>query len=271
MASATVGYLYASPATEITKLIVVLSIAGPCLSTYAEVVNDICDYAYDSRGSTKRFFGASFAGGSGVLTEQGLRVEFAAAIAILSAFVGLVLSLTLSIKVTLAYLVGLLLATAYSIRPIHLKGRGLWSFVAQAGGYGPVAFHIGYLSIYSTSSSNALAYSLMIGLWVGTVGSSADLLDLEDDTRNNTRTLVVRLGRSRATNSILVLGTILLGLVIYLTQTTTFMQILWSGIVVFIFLIFCSTLWHHRRLTLPASAHALAIILEILFPFFFLM
>jgi 4-hydroxybenzoate polyprenyltransferase len=271
MASATVGYLFASPSTYTYKLIVVLIVAGPCLSTYAEVVNDICDYRSDSLGSRKKIYGVPLAGGSGVLAEQQFRIEFGFVIAIISALIGIFLCFMVSGKVTLVYSIGLILATAYSIRPIHLKGRGVWSFIAQAIGYGPVAFHIGFFSIYSASTLKTLVYSALIGSWVGAVGLSADLLDLEDDTRNNIQTFVVRLGRTRATCLILLLGAALLSVVIYLTQPATFMQIAWSAIVVSIFTLFSSILWQHRRVTLPTGVHALAIILEILFPFFFLM
>jgi 4-hydroxybenzoate polyprenyltransferase len=272
IASTAVGFLYGSD-THVSSygLTISLFAAGPGLSAFAEVVNDICDRHSDPLGSRKKMWGIPLAGGSGALLDYGLGIKQAYLIAGFCSVTGLITSLLISGEMALIYVVGLLVASAYSVRPLHLKSRGALSFFSHAIGYGPVAFHLGLLGARAIPSSNTILISVLNGLWVGTVGLTADLLDFEDDTRTNTCTFVIKLGRTKATYFILFLAGILLTVAVYFAQPSTFVELLWAVGIILLFILFVLKLWWHRNSPISSEIHGLALVLEILFPFFCLM
>jgi 1,4-dihydroxy-2-naphthoate octaprenyltransferase len=228
-------------------------------------MNDFCDSELDSRGTRKIFFGIPLSGGSGALQANDYNKHFVLILAIGCATFGLSLALLCSSSVGLIYVAGLVLATSYSAKPIRLKDRGPLAYIAHLLGYGPVCFYLGFLSVASSITFHSVPDSLVIGLWTATVGLTADLLDYDDDKRNDVGTLVVRCGRTRSTFAILLIVAGVLGIVV--SRST---PLLWPLTLTLILatVIYGVAVWFHRRSSLPPWVHAVALFLEVMFPFY---
>ena len=97
------------------------------------------------------------------------------------------------------------LGLAYSIPPMRLKGRPILDLLANAIGYGTIAFSLGWIS-GSNFSKYPLLYSLPYLLGVGATFINTTLPDLKGDRANNDITTGVFLGVKRASiTSVLVL------------------------------------------------------------------
>ena len=119
------------------------------------------------------------------------------------------------------------LGLAYSILPMRLKGRPILDLLANAIGYGTIAFSLGWIS-GSNFSKCTLLYSLPYLLSVGATFINTTLPDLKGDRTNNDITTGVFLGVRRASiTSVLVLILAMLS-AIWLRDFIAFFAILLS-------------------------------------------
>ena len=270
MASAMAGFRHGLPAqSNGFRLILVLLIAGPGLSAYAEIINDICDRHTDALGSRKTLWGIPLAGGSGALPQHLVPKVVAYYAAGTSLALGLIASMFISRWIAGTFILGVILATAYSVQPVRLKTRGTWSLIVHAVGYGPVAFHLGALGPVSVPTIDTLSMSILIGAWIAIVGLTADLLDIDDDQIAGIRNFVVQLGRLGSTGVILTTATLILTASTF-TSGRANLHPLFTVSIIGIFLIYTTYLWKFRRSNLPPKVHGLALVLEVLFPLYLL-
>lgn len=269
IATTFTGYFYNSSSHNPIKLFLIFLVSGG-ISAYAEALNDICDIKYDVQGSRKYYFNIPLSGGSGALIEGRMSFSKAYIAIILFAIVGLTASILLSPSVMFLFLGGILLASFYSVEPVRLKSRNIFAAIAHIIGYGPIAFFIGYFSTNISISWSAFLVSFLIGIWIGIVGLTADLLDFDDDKRNHISSLPVKLGRERTSWLIIVLSSALFLVSIIwngFSSVSYLMLFVPTGIILFIYNLL---VWRSCRSVLPTKTHGLAVILETLFPLYFL-
>jgi 1,4-dihydroxy-2-naphthoate octaprenyltransferase len=139
----------------------------------------------------------------------------------------------------------------------------------QGIGYGPIAFHMSLATAGVTPSFRSIALSLLIGMWVAIVGSTADILDIEDDRANNIRTMAVQLGQQTATLCVIVIGVIEIALagMTQMPWNWKLPKIFLMTVLVGVFIEWARNLWSHRKTRIPSSLHGLTLLLEILYPF----
>jgi chlorophyll synthase len=268
LASTTSGLIWASQAGHrpIGRIILALITIGPGLSAYAEVINEIADIRFDRGGSPKLFWRLPLGGGTGVLTSETMPYKAAIGVAAAAGILTVLASAALSPVVLLCSILGLCVATLYSIPPFRLKGRPLASILAQAAGYGPIAFYIGFLSMSNNITRASILISLLIGAWVGCLGLTADLLDFEDDRRERIRTLCVRAGRTVASLVIIFVPWIVC-CAAWLLLCKNIFEIAVAYCLLSIMLVGHSALvWKYRFVRLPPGVHAFTVLLEVLFP-----
>ncbi|MCZ6677275.1 MAG: UbiA family prenyltransferase [Candidatus Poribacteria bacterium] len=104
----------------------------------------------------------------------------------------------------------ILLGVVYSVRPFRLKGKPLLDLLANAIGYGAIAFLIGWATA-SPINANAIWRTLPYTLCVGAAFVNTTLPDLKGDRAYGDRTIGVLLGvqRSCQLSLILLAGAIL--------------------------------------------------------------
>ncbi len=268
LAAAIAGYLWTHPAPNTLELVLV-TMAAAGLSAAAEGINEIADREIDRHAEGARMGIVRLSSGSGALVSGRVSVRGAwwivascAAIALLAAALLSVVSLAASVLI-------LILAWSYSARPLRLKRWGLAGFFAHALGYGPLSTGIGAGSAISDPS--IAAWSIFVGLWVGTTGLTSDLLDIETDHAAGVKTLPVLLGRRGATlmiaaGSALVLGTGSIYLIREMSTPPTLLAVLWAT-----YLVWIAALLRSRTRPLPAPVHVGTLVLEAAFPFMVLL
>lgn len=269
MATASAGGLTVPNFASWTSwLLPALFAVGPGCCAFAETLDDLVDRDVDAISNQKRLFGLPLAGGSGAMDNGKTTVIEARAIMASSVTIGLIASSLISIQLVMVYMVGLVLATVYSLKPLRLKQRGVAGVCVQIVGYGPVAFHIGVIAAGGYISLHTLAISMLIGCWIGVVGITADILDRWDDMRNGVRTLVTRTnGRLMAQAIIFTSWCIFLVGTVITRMNSTVLQIV-GAIIMVLLTIYGIRVWRYREDQLPTWVHGLAIVLEILFPFY---
>ena len=238
---------------------------GPGICGFAEAVNDIFDIEIDRGCKRKEFFGVPLASGSGVLLEEG-GPQLARKLSVVSAAVAMACGAMLSMVCLYLVVIGLVLAWAYSAPPIRAKMRyGLGSFL-QGMAYGPVAFFLGLASAGGTFSGESVLAAILMGLWVASVGLTADVLDADDDRRHGIKTLAVLLGRSGSALFVAAAGTSCLvgGALIRSSPAQRVHPLLVCVGIAFTGLAF--VLFFYRNKCLPTAAHVLALVLEAGYP-----
>ncbi len=87
---------------------------------------------------------------------------------------------------------------AYSAKPVHLAGRPVWDFLANASGYGLIAFGAGWHLSGAAFGARFLASSLPYFLLMCAGSISSTLPDYEGDRRYGKNTTAVFLGVRKA-------------------------------------------------------------------------
>lgn len=151
------------------------------------IVNQICDRETD-RANEKLFLLSH-----GYLPLRNAVV--AALLLVLFSFAGGVL---LGARLALLFFASFALGMLYSIPPVKLKGRPLFDLLANALGYGLLAFSVGW-SAASPVSVDALSYALPYVLAVGAVFVNTTVPDISGDREAGDRTTGVVLGAAAAT------------------------------------------------------------------------
>ena len=157
---------------------------------FAVLVNDLSDEEIDR---------VNLAGDRGRLLVCGAasrrELRLAAAAAATVAVAG---SLVLPRPVTLVTVCGLVLAAAYSCRPVRLAERGAVASLVLPAGYVSVPFLVGVCT--TGASFPAADVPLLVGLYIGFIGRIVlkDFRDVRGDLLYGKRTFLIRHGR-RAT------------------------------------------------------------------------
>ena len=244
-------------------------VVGPGLSGFAESINDIFDLSFDRLSCPKAVLGLPLAGGSGALSLGKLPIRTCWIVVVLAAFLSLASATLLSTLVVGLAGLGLILGYIYSAPPIRLKSRGILGLFPQAVGYGPIAYYIGYCSASrgSVDLSATLLQSVLIGVWVGVVGLTADLLDLEGDFSAGVHNLAVRIGKRR-TILVIVVGawSIFLAAAVRMwTSPANLRMIAGSAILLLGYSVCLARCWTQR---VPPWIHLWTLAMEGLFPLF---
>ena len=249
------------------RLVLLFVLVGPCLCGFAEGFNDICDLEDDRRLGPKRLLGIPISGGSGILVGGRLQLRAAKGICAACALGGFLVAIVISPMILLFYSIGLVLAVGYSLNPIRLKTRGVLGLVAQGLGYGPIVFWIGLVMNGGMPNGKAVLWSLLIGVWVASVGSSADILDVESDKANGVGTLAVRLGQRGMIAYVVFVSVAVLGIAGALMREFYSVRLFVAAGVGLVYTVYVGELLHSRSGLPPARIHAEALVLEALFPF----
>jgi 1,4-dihydroxy-2-naphthoate octaprenyltransferase len=175
-------------------------------------------------------------------------------------------SAALSPVVLLCSILGLCVATLYSMPPFRLKGRPVASILAQAAGYGPIAFYVGFLSVSLNVTRASMLVSLLIGAWVGCLGLTADLLDFEDDRRQRISTLCVRVGRTKASLVVILVPWFVCVAAWLLLYRPVFGMAVMYCLLSAMLVGHSVLVWKYRLVRLPPGVHAFTVVLEVLFP-----
>lgn len=269
MAAAIAGLLLTTwPSTDFSTLGLIIVASGPGISAYAEIINDIFDFRLDAVGSRKKLLGIPLAGGSGIISERRISVTGASCLAVAQSVLGLAACSLISKWAAIIYVLGIAAASAYSAPPVRLKERGVWAVLGHIVGYGPIAFHLGVSGGQVAPTWRTFILSLSIGLWVGTIGLTADLLDLDDDVRSGVRTFAVRLGRIRTTYLIIVSGPLIFSLTWFATRNSSLLHSILGVIILTLLVFYTVGVWRSRSSCLPSPIHGIAVLMETLFPFF---
>ena len=246
-----------------------LLLLGPGLCAFAETLNDLCDQEFDSKSGPKKFLGLSVSGGSGV--PQGGRIPafHMTLIMLLCGALSLLTALALPSPILLLTAIAIALAYSYSKPPLRLKEHGALGVVAHVLGYGPISYFIGYFatgSVIDAVPLSAYVEALLLGLWVGIVGMTADMSDFDDDRRLGIRTLVVRLGLNASIFMVVATAWLLFILKLFAVGQVGSARILqfFFGVGLFVYSI---CLLRVSRRKFPAWLHFCTLILECWYPF----
>jgi 1,4-dihydroxy-2-naphthoate octaprenyltransferase len=152
------------------------------------------------------------------------------------------------------------------MRPIRAKERGILGVGFQVIGYGPMSFLLGLLAFEGEFTISRLGYSVLVGLWIETVGFVTDILDIEDDEKQGVRTLAVRLGRSNSITYVIVGSSLIIAIVStlgVLGEGKFDLVLLW---LIAPLVLFHTFLFLMRNRQVHPSLHLYAVILETAFP-----
>jgi 1,4-dihydroxy-2-naphthoate octaprenyltransferase len=174
-----------------------------------------------------------FSGGKRVLVDRLLTRRETAAIAVvcyaLAIAVGLYLTVARDARVLGLGLVGLACAYFYHARPLRLSYRGLGE-VAVALCYGPLVCAGTYLVQTGTMTCDVIWLGIGLGMLIGAFLWINEFPDFTADHRSGKRTLVVRMGRARASRAfavILAVGFLALAVA---PALTAFPRTVWWGL-----------------------------------------
>lgn len=189
-------------------------VAVVCVHAAANVLNDVCDQATDDINSSRIY---PYTGGSRfiqnhVMTRQALG-RWGLGLLLCSLLVGTVLVFRAGLGVLLFGLLGVTLATLYSLPPVRLSHRGWGEFVvAVSFGVLPVAgaawLQTGQITV------GALAVSLPVGLWAMAILLVNEIPDREADRSAGKSTLAVRLERKGLRRLFVLIQSMALGMLV---------------------------------------------------------
>ena len=149
------------------------------------IVNQICDKETDT--ANNKLFLVS----QGYVKLRLLVLEAAMLLVSAVAWAGLWFGNNLSYLILIA--LSILLGVIYSVRPVRLKGKPFLDLLANAFGYGGIAFLIGW-AVVSPINSEALRRIIPYVLCVGAAFVNTTLPDLKGDSAYGDRTIGVKLG-----------------------------------------------------------------------------
>jgi 1,4-dihydroxy-2-naphthoate polyprenyltransferase len=179
----------------------VLVVTGVTINHFGlNMLDDVCDYRH-SVDREREGESNPYTGGSGVLTEGLLTpaqlTSGAVVCFIVTALIGFYLTWTHGWPVLAFGLFGMFCSVFYTLPPVKFGYRGLGELGLLIN-FGPV---IGLGAYYIQAGSIALApliLSLVMGMMMWSMIVINEIPDFEEDRAGRKRTLVVRLGRSRA-------------------------------------------------------------------------
>ena len=181
MGVALSGYL-AGGGSPSWAMVLVLILAGPCISGFAESYNDLCDASGDVGGRQHYFCSMSMAGGSGAI-PRGLTTRRELLVAVIATVV-LALALASLVGATAIGVVAICLTCAflYSAPGVKGKSRPFAGQLLLFLGYGPLAFGLGYVIATGGILPNTRLFILasLFGIYVVGTGLTADILDAEN-------------------------------------------------------------------------------------------
>jgi 4-hydroxybenzoate polyprenyltransferase len=125
----------------------------------------------------------------GHLKKNRMKVQ----IAILLIFSIVLSFLKFPIVYSLLILLSMIMGIAYSVPPIRLKGRPILDLLANASGFGIIAFSVGWMS-KASFSSDLILDSIPYFLCISSGFINTTIPDMEGDVRNGDRTTGVFLG-----------------------------------------------------------------------------
>lgn len=187
---------------------------GPGISTYGETLNDLCDLPEDKKASPVKYGFFALAGGSGVLSERRIKYNTGVLVCLFSLVISISVSLAFGIETFAVTVIGLCLATAYSLYPFRMKNKPIIGQFLLGLGYGPVAIIIGITSISNLNqigSELIIFFGLVFG-WVVSVGLTADILDLKPQQDSFSNNLADLLGYKKALLFTQIIPVIIIGL-----------------------------------------------------------
>jgi 4-hydroxybenzoate polyprenyltransferase len=262
LAAAITGYLLATPQADFAEITLVLVAAG-ALSAASEGMNDVSDYDMD-QGTPGSMVGTlRLSGGSGAI-GNGLSMSMAWFVIMLCSLVGLAAAAALSAASLIAGAIALLLSTAYSLPPLRLKRWGIAGIAAHAVGYGPLAMSLG--AGFSIIRPEIAIWAVVVGLWVATVGLTADVLDIETDEKAGVRTVPVLLGRRVAVFSIIAGSLVLAGLATAYIGWHGATKIWFLAVFWVVYAAWLANLLRFNASPLPPEMHLGTLLLEAIFP-----
>jgi len=184
---AAIGVAEAGRGDELHPLLTVVPLILAGWFIHGTVLNDLGDEAID-RINLLNARGRPLVSGDSTRTELLALGGAAGAVALLTAF-------AVNWRVGLVVTVGLLLNTAYSLRPIRLCDRGALATILLPAGYVALPYLVGLLA--SQSGVNARDLILLIGLYIGFIGRILlkDFRDVTGDEMYGKRTFYLRHGR----------------------------------------------------------------------------
>jgi 4-hydroxybenzoate polyprenyltransferase len=120
-----------------------------------------------------------------------VRLAFAivAVLTLASFCIGWVFGVHYMVLLGISFIIGIL----YSVRPIRLKGRPVLDILANAVGYGVLAFGIGWITDASFTA-NLFLRSVPYFFAAATIFTSSTILDMEGDRKDGAITTAVRFG-----------------------------------------------------------------------------
>jgi lycopene elongase/hydratase (dihydrobisanhydrobacterioruberin-forming) len=164
---------------------VVLSLAHTLLMAAAYVVNQVADV--DTDGPNAKLFLVA----DGLVSRRLVVVEIAALVIASMALVAI--GGVASGAVIGLFAVSAGLGAAYSLPPPRLKARPVWDIVANALGYGCVAFAVGWVSV-GPLTGTVMARSATYALCVAATFMFTTIPDIPGDAAGGARTSGVALG-----------------------------------------------------------------------------
>ncbi len=153
---------------------------------YSVALNDLSDAAIDRvnlPGDPRRPLANGTAAGRDMVTA-----------AVAGGVVALGAGAALGVRVLALTAAGLLIAAAYSLRPVRLADRGVTAALVLPAAYVAVPFGVGVLAVGTPTGAD---WRLLAGLYVGFIGRILlkDFRDVRGDAMFGKRTFLVRHGR----------------------------------------------------------------------------
>ena len=198
-----VGTAYAAADARIDMKVAVLVFGAILLIEVGKnAVNDLYDFRSGTDTDVRPEERSPFSGGKRVLVEQLLTEKQLIqigwyAFAVAAAF-ALALSLTVSPLLLILGVIGVAVAYAYSAPPLQLSYRGLGELAVFLI-YGPGLIIGMYAALTNSVSTVVMVASVTMGLLIANVLLLNEFPDERPDREAGKRTLVVRMGRKRAT------------------------------------------------------------------------
>jgi len=252
---------------SLLKFILLTVIIGFGICGFAEVINDRCNYMSGYNVKSKKVLGISLAGGSSVIRDNPQEnLILSRNLLFISFSLSITISLAISIYCFLWVLIGLILAWLYSARPVRAKDKFALGVLFQALGYGPIVVNISLSAIGHACTLNVFWSSLVNGLWVASIGLTADILDFEEDKLESSQRLTVVLGKLGSLIFIITGATCAFSGLLLLRHTNNLLINHFVYITLICFVIYIVIIIFFYKRKLPYAVHFLSILLEILFP-----
>jgi 4-hydroxybenzoate polyprenyltransferase len=172
------------PLTDIVFISILLPI---CMVGYANSLNAYTDYKIDEISRPHRAIPRGIIDRKTVLYLSGFLFLCSLSIALI--FLDLIPSLFV--------VIGLLLSTAYSVQPTHIKSKGVAAPLAIAAGYVFVPF-IGAALMYGILRMDILIIASVLTLQTTGASISKDFIDLKGDAALDMQTLPLTVGLNQS-------------------------------------------------------------------------